>query len=300
MAAPDSATSSMLRTRRAFLFGGIAAATGLVTQAIRSDPALAADDDPVILGNENHAERVTEVKGDGNNTFAFIGEATGVTGLGVGVMGMSRADEGTGLWGVATQPTGSNQGVLARSHSSAGTGLFAHASAPSGPAIAVDARADSPEGIASPCAQSAHRPARHRTQGRGQRTLLDGRDRDRPEGRRPSLRRDGAPAHECIEDPLHAPVRSGREDLPTTRREERNQRPLHDRPDGGCDGADQGRMVRDRLGCGLVGDWRDDEHRVRTRSPRCPNDQAAGGSASSFLIPVATTSVRLRAPAPLR
>ena len=148
MAAPDSATSSTPRTRRTFHFGGIAAATGLVTQAIHPDPALAADDDPVILGNENHAETVTEVKGAGNNGFAFIGEATAVAGLGVGVMGMSRADEGTGLWGVATQTTGSNQGVLARSHSSAGTGLFAHASAPSGPAIAVDARADSPQGIA--------------------------------------------------------------------------------------------------------------------------------------------------------
>ena len=31
-----------------------------------------------------------------------------------------------------------------------------------------------------------------------------------------------------------------------------------------------------------------------------PPPQAAGGSTSSFLMPLATTSVRLRAPAPLR
>jgi hypothetical protein len=148
MAAPDSATSSFPRTRRAFLLGGIAAAAGLVADAVRPHPVLAADDDPIILGNENFSQSITEVKSSGDNTFAFIGEATAVIGLGVGVMGISRADEGTGLWGVATQPTGSNQGVLARSHSSAGTGLFAHASAASGETIAVDARADSPHGIA--------------------------------------------------------------------------------------------------------------------------------------------------------
>ena len=245
MAAPDSATSSILRTRRAFLFGGIAQRLASSTDAdpvpIPLSPPM---EDPVLLGEENDAEEDHGVEGSGNDCFAFIGEATAVTGLGVGVMGMSRADEGTGLWGVATQPTGSNQGVLARSHSSAGTGSLR-------PCVCTERaghRGRCTRRLSrrhrGPRAQWAHRPARHRTRGRGQRALLDRRDRDDPEGCGPNHRRVGPPAHECIEDPLHAPVRSRREDLLTTRREERNHRSLHDRPDGGCDSADQGRMVR--------------------------------------------------------
>jgi hypothetical protein len=148
MSDASSVAGSRLRTRRALLFGGLAAAAGVVGEAVaRARPASAADGDPVLLGAENDATSATEVKMSAENTFAFIGEATAMTGLGAGMMGSSRAADGTGLFGFADHDSGSNNGLIAHSRSTSGVGALAHASAASGQTIGLDGRVDSPEGI---------------------------------------------------------------------------------------------------------------------------------------------------------
>lgn len=156
-----------MRTRRSLLVaaaGGAAAATAVALG--RPAKAFAADNDPMLLGADNHAESITAVHRDGitdpqQATFfadttisaAIVGHAStgqGVIGRSInsaGVQGYSQTDAGVNGFGVfGVWATGEAHGVFGTSgggngiHGESDSGAGGHFQSNSGPALATSGR----------------------------------------------------------------------------------------------------------------------------------------------------------------
>jgi hypothetical protein len=104
------------RSRRAVLSAALGAGVGLAASALgRPSAVRAADDEPVLLGQQHEATKTTLIQTQGNT--AILGSSTtgiGVAGFGgpdfptIGVYGTSSSLNGRGIYGVAS---GSGNGV---------------------------------------------------------------------------------------------------------------------------------------------------------------------------------------------
>jgi hypothetical protein len=108
-------------SRRGLLVAAAGAAAGLV--AGQATPAVAANGDPVRLGQLNQATVSTTVKMTGGSAGAVFGEATATSGIVSGIYGRSWSTTGRGISGVALAQSGGNYGVYGQSNSTSGTGV---------------------------------------------------------------------------------------------------------------------------------------------------------------------------------
>jgi hypothetical protein len=145
----DQPAGSQVRSRRAFLFGGVAATTALVAEAIaRARPAVAADGDPILIGdgtNSGTAATIltTSVADDGGLSVVATGQ--GAAALSGSVS--SSVNEPAGVFGEATNMTGLSHGVFGRDASTGGVGVTGRSTAAVGSGIGVSGRAVSLTGV---------------------------------------------------------------------------------------------------------------------------------------------------------
>lgn len=139
---------SSLKSRRALLFGGLAAAAGVVADAVaRARPALADDGDPVLVGATTTGTLSTTVESTVVDSDVLVGLATGSGSAGVAGRSTGTTGETAGVVGEAMSATGLHHGVLGRTSSTSGRGVSGRALADTGTAIGVIGVADSPQGI---------------------------------------------------------------------------------------------------------------------------------------------------------
>jgi len=149
MSAPEGTIAgSSLKSRRALLFGGLAAAAAVVADAVaRARPAFAADGDPVLLGATTTGTLSTTVESTVVESDALVGLASGSGSAGVAGRSTATTGETAGVVGEAMSATGLHHGVLGRTSSTSGRGVTGRALADTGTAIGVIGVADSPQGI---------------------------------------------------------------------------------------------------------------------------------------------------------
>ena len=179
----QNVNDSLLRTRRSVLLAAAGSAAAATAVALgRPARALAADNDPLLLGAENHADGVTGLLNDSAEpnhptlfvttaiSAAIVGVATesgqGMVGRSVnsaGVQGYSETDAGVNGFGVfGVWATGEAHGVFGTSgggngiHGESDTGAGGEFQSNSGPALATSGRLhfDKVSGIATIAAGS--------------------------------------------------------------------------------------------------------------------------------------------------
>jgi hypothetical protein len=137
--------SSIPRTRRALLAGGIGGLTALVASALgRPLPAEAASgsfdsalaDTPAVDAG-NTAASGSPAQGvygrsDSTRGMGVYGYASASTGFAQGVNGLTASTDGTGVYGYANAATGETRGVYGRAASTGGTGVYGYANAATG------------------------------------------------------------------------------------------------------------------------------------------------------------------------
>jgi hypothetical protein len=157
------------RRSRRELIAGAAGAVGVMAahSVVGAQSALAADGDPILLGEANHATLSTEVFASGDvalrgeaRTRGLFGHAGGTSGDTRGVYGEAFSPSGSGVrghapnfgvYGLATNPTGTSHGVHGQCSSTSGRGVFGLVTATSGLNYGVYGRTDSPSGYGVLC-----------------------------------------------------------------------------------------------------------------------------------------------------
>jgi hypothetical protein len=147
-------------TRRSLVAGGLASLAALVASAIgKPASVLAADGDPMLVGEHNNASTTThlhcdgdaftalrvasasvavwaETNSNGGGAVAVLGGATAPTGQTYGVQGQSMSAEGRGVWGLSpgtgVYGESDNVGIHGVSGTFNGMGIWAESTAGSG------------------------------------------------------------------------------------------------------------------------------------------------------------------------
>lgn len=122
-------------SRRGVILAAVGAAAGLAAASVRPAPAAAATGGAFILGQSNSASTATglttpagfglTVTSSASSGQAITGQKTSLSGVTVGVGGVSQSDNGIGVQGLANSSNGLNYGVYAQTNSPAGFALFA-------------------------------------------------------------------------------------------------------------------------------------------------------------------------------
>lgn len=135
MASSPGTTAGGPVSRRGVMLAAVGAAAGLAAASVRPAPAAAASGGAFILGQSNSASTPTGlstavgfgllVSSSAASGQALTGQKTSLSGLTVGVGGMTQSDNGIGVQGLANSSKGLNYGVYAQTNSSAGYALYA-------------------------------------------------------------------------------------------------------------------------------------------------------------------------------
>jgi hypothetical protein len=137
-----------VRSRRALLFGGLAAVSAAVSGSIaRARPAGAANGDPIAIGEANDGASATTLESPVVQDATFTGIATGDGSVGVAGQTSATTGEPAGLFGYAVAGSGLSHGVFGRSESTIGVGVTGRSTSPTGTGIGVAGRATSPTGV---------------------------------------------------------------------------------------------------------------------------------------------------------